>query len=46
MPPPAATQAAARLWTGREGGENYADNAKDNPAGFVRRGSHEGVYGD
>ena len=54
MPPPAATQAAARLWTVREGGENYADNAKDKPpswvhhrpAGSVRRGSHEGVYGD
>ena len=54
MPAPAATQAAARLWTAREGGENNAGNAKDKPpiwvhyppAGSVRRGSHEGVYGN
>jgi hypothetical protein len=31
MPPQAATQAAARLWTARAGGENNADNAKDKP---------------
>jgi hypothetical protein len=54
MPQPAATQAAARLWTARAGGENNADNAKDKPprwvrrppAGSVRRGSHEGMYGN
>jgi len=54
MPPLAATQAAARLWTARAGGENKVDNAKDKPpswahhppAGSVRRGSHEGVYGN
>ena len=53
MPPPAATEAAARLWTARAGGENNAGNAEDKPpswvhhppAGSVRRGSHEAVYG-
>ena len=49
-----ATQAAARLWTAQAGDENNAGNAKDKPpswvhhppAGSVRRGWHEGVYGN
>ena len=54
MPPPAATQAAARLCTARVRWQNNAGNAKDKPpsrvhhppAGSVRRASHEGVYGN
>ena len=51
MPPPAAKQAAARLWTARVArlsphavGTTKVTKNSDTPAD--RRGSHEGVYGN
>ena len=51
MPPPAAKQAAARLWTARVArlsphalGTAKVAKSGDTPAD--RRGSHEGVYGN
>ena len=51
MPPPAAKQAAARLWTARVAclspqalGTHKVVKTSDTPAD--RRDSHEGVYGN
>ena len=58
MPPPAAAQAAARLWTARAPGEyqpprlpRIPQKYRDKLAEYVtppavRCGSHEGVYGN
>ena len=46
MAPPAAKQAAARLWNARVAALGTTKVAKNSETPADRRGSHEGVYGN